>query len=578
MLSPPGYNGRVKRQTILAGASIMMVATLLSRLLGYVREAAMAHFWGNNKLTAPHTDAFWAAFGVPDLLYYLLAGGALGAAVIPVATAYLHRGEQEEGWRVANTLFTFFGMCAVAGVAVIMAFAPRLVFLVAPGFMENKVQVAECAAYVRILAPMVAFTVTSGLSTALLQSHRHFTAPSMAWLVYNFGIIGGAFVGGMAVNRYAGDPTGLRMPAYGVLVGAVLLVAVQVPSLLARGFRPRLALEMSHPGVRETLRLFVPYMLALAATQICLLWLPGVFGSYFKGGVTSLRYANRLVILPYGLFGIAISTAAFPAMAERVAAGDMGEFRRLVSGSLRAVLFLAIPSAAAIFVLAGPILRLLWKSETGQFNEAAVAMSAFSLPFFVGSLIALCGLQITNRAFFSLKDRRTPLLVALGYNAVIVVIALVLMHTRLQYAAVAAGISVGTLVGMLAMLELLRRRLGGIDGRTIAFSVLRIILASAAMAAVALMVSQWSGRMLHVPTTHFTLTAPSVDSPVAEVVTRRVTVGLQVLLSLGVGVFVYALVLRLLGAPELGDITTTLRRRRATPAADQAAEPAGAGR
>ncbi len=537
----------------------MMVATISSRLLGFVREAAMGYFWGGR---SPHTDAFWAAFGVPDLFYYVLSGGAFGAAIIPVFAGYLHRGEEEEGWRAANTLLTLFLLCAAAAVAVIVVFTrPLILLIVAPGFGEHPEQVAECVGYVHIIAPMLLLTVTSGLMTGFLQSCRHFTAPAVAWAVYNFGIIGGAFIGGLAINSFRGDPAGLRGPAFGVLVGAALLVLVQSPALVARGFRFRPALNLAHPGVRETLRLFVPYMIGLAATQICLLWLPIPFGSFFTGGVTSLRYANRLVILPYGLFGIAISTAAFPAMAERVAAQEMGEFRELVSKSLRAVLFLAIPSAAGLAVLAGPILRLLWKR--GDFDETAVGMATFSLVLLVGSLVGLSGLQILNRAFFSLKDRITPPVIAIVYNGIIVLLAVALIRTPLRYAAVAAAISIGTIAGMVAMLELLRRRIGGVNGWEMLQSVLRMSVAGGALAVAAYVAMRWSGAVLDVPSTTFGLVAPLAAEVVPNVVTPKSAVGLQVLLSMGAGTAAYLLVLRLLGSPEIESFRAIVRQRRA---------------
>jgi len=549
----------MKRQTIIAGASIMMVASLLSRLLGWVRDRAIGHYWG----ATTHTDAYWAAFMVPDLLYYLLAGGAVGAAVIPVFAGYLRRGEERESWRAANSIITLFTLCAVVGVVLIVIFAPWLVMLVAPGFGKKlgPQAMAECAHYVRILAPMVVFTVLSAFFTGILQAHRHFTAPAFAWIVYNFGIIGGAFAGGMMVNRYAGDPAGLLILSVGVVVGAFLLVVVQVPSMVARGFRYRPALELDHPGVREVIRLFLPYMAGLAFTQICLLWLPSFFGSWFPGGVTSLRYANRLVVLPLGLFGVAISTAVFPALADRIAAGEMDEFRRTFSASLRAVFFLSVPSAAALFALAGPTLRLLWRS--GQFTESAVAAAEFSLLFYVASLIGLSGLQIVNRAFYSLRDKRTPPLVGVGYTALILALAIALMRTKLQYAAIAAATSIGVSVGMLVMFELLRRRLGGIDGRAITLSFIRVLVASAALAMVGLVVSRWVGGLLGVPATQFLAAAPEVvQGAAAGARPQTARVAVQVLASLAAGGVSYVLVLYLLGAPELKSFREVIRRRR----------------
>ena len=539
----------------------MAVAALLSRLLGWVRDWAIGHYWG----ATGHTDTFWAAFGVPDLLYYMLAGGALGAALIPVFSGYIVRREEQESWRVANSLVTLFGLCAIFGILVIVACAPHLVIFVAPGFAAKRgpAAVAECAIFVRLLAPMVLFTVLSALFTAVLQAHRHFTAPAMAWLVYNFGIIGGAYVGGgWVARRYHSDLLGLEVVCAGVVVGAILLVAVQIPSLVARGFRYRPALDLGHPGVRDVMRLFVPYVIGLAFPQICLLWLPNFFGSYFEAGaVSSLRYANRLVVLPLGLFGIAISTAAFPVMAERIAAGEMAEFRKLFSSTLRAVFFLSVPSAAALFVLAGPILRLLWRS--GKLGEAGIAMAEFSLLYFAASLIGLSGLQILNRAFYSLKDARTPPLVSIGWAGVTALggVVLLALHSPLQYAGSAAAMSVGSTLGMVAMFELLRRRLGGIDGKAIAYSLVRIAIASALAAVVAYWVSALLGQRLGVPITHFAAIAPAVAGmPLAH--GSKLAVAIQVLVSLGVGAVTYLVALRLLGAPELESVGRAVRCRR----------------
>jgi len=544
-----------------------MVAALLSRLLGWVRDRAIGHFWGATQ----HTDAYWAAFMVPDLLYYLLAGGAVGAAVIPVFSAYIRRNEEAESWRAANTILTLFGLCSVVGVGLIILFARPLVSVVAPGFGRElgAEQVDECARYVRLLAPMVVFTVLSAFFTGILQAHRHFTAPAFAWIVYNFGIIGGAFVGGLAVNRYVRDPAGLVVLSVGVVVGAFLLVAVQLPSMIARGFRFRPSFDLGHPGVREVIRLFLPYMAGLAFTQICLLWLPSFFGSWFPGGVTSLRYANRLVVLPLGLFGVAISTAVFPTLAERIDAGDVAQFRRTFSATLRAVFVLSVPSAVGLYVLAGPVLRLLWRG--GEFGESAVAAAEYSLLFYVFSLIGLSGLQIVNRALYSLRDTRTPPLVGIGYTLLIVILAIALMRTRLQYAAIAAATSIGVTVGMVVLFEALRRQLNGIDGRAIAVSFARVTAASLVMAGIVLIVSRWLGGALGTPATQFLSAAPEVVSANQAGAARAGiwAVAVQVLASLAVGGVSYVVVLFAMGAPELATFREVVRRRRASAAPTQ---------
>ncbi|MCJ7821884.1 MAG: MATE family efflux transporter, partial [Armatimonadetes bacterium] len=298
----------------------------------------------------------------------------------------------------------------------------------------------------------------------------------------------------------------------------------------------------------------------LAFTQIALLWFPTFFGSWFPSGVTSLRYANRLVVLPLGLFGVAISTAVFPTLAERIAAGEIDEFRKTFSATLRAVFFLAVPSAAAIFVLAGPMLRLLWRG--GQFGESAIAAAEFSLLFYAVSIVGLSGLQIVNRALYSVRDTVSPPLVGAGYTVLIIVLAIVLMRTPLQYAAISSATSIGVSVGMVVLFECLRRRLGGIRGREITVSFLRIALASVCLALVSSAVSAWAGGVLGVPTTHFARSAPLVQQAGSVAAAGSfLAVALQVLVSLGAGGVSYLLVLRILGAPEIETFRAVLRRR-----------------
>jgi peptidoglycan biosynthesis protein MviN/MurJ (putative lipid II flippase) len=228
------------------------------------------------------------------------------------------------------------------------------------------------------------------------------------------------------------------------------------------------------------------------------------------------------------------------------------------------VFFLSVPSAAALIVLAGPILRLLWRS--GKFGEGAIDAAEFCLLYYALALIALSGLQVVNRAFYSLKDAKVPPLVGIGYTGVTVGLALlsVRVHSSLQYAGIAAATSVGVTIGMIVMFELLRRRMNGVDGRAITASFLRVLVASVVLAGVSLAVSRWLGAALGVPATHFAGTAPQVLAP-PEGAARAYSifrVALQVLASLAAGGVSYLLVLHLLGAPELASFRELMRRRR----------------
>lgn len=561
----------MKRQTVVAGAGIMMGAALLSRVLGYARDRTISHIFG----ASGHTDAYWAAFNVPDILYYLLAGGALSAAFIPIFTRYLHQERREEAWQMANTLLTGLLICVGIGVVLIMLFARQLLWVAVPGWTrEHPERVDECVIYVRIMAPMVFLTVTSALATGILQSFMHFSTPAAAWWMYNIGIIGGAV---FLTGRF-----GIVGLCIGVLVGAFLMVAVQWPRLMKAGMRYRPRLDLGHPGVREFVAKFLPVMLGLAASQIGLLWLPAFFGSYFGGGaITDLRYANRLVILPLGVFGISISTAVFPALAAQVAAGASDEFKRTLSGSLRAILFFSVPCSVGLSVLSVPIVHLLWQG--GAYSEQDAAATAFALMWYGPALLGLAAMQVMNRGFYSMQDVTTPPLVGLLYLAINVGLCVALIRTPMRYGGVALASSLSALVGMIVLMALLRRRVGPMDMRRTGLSFGRMLVASLVMGVVALGVSQAVGARLGLESTRVGIKAPQVNASergngdqregttAADQAARPDgghpgtasygRVGIQLAASIAVAIIVYLVLMAIMRAPEIRECREAVARR-----------------
>jgi len=561
----------MKRQTVVAGAGIMMGAAVLSRLLGYARDRTIGHIFG----ASGHTDAYWAAFNVPDILYYLLAGGALSAAFIPIFTRYLHEQRREDAWQMANTLLTGLLICVAIGVVLIMLFARQLLWVAVPGWTrEHPELVSECVVYVRIMAPMVFLTVTSALATGILQSFMHFSTPAAAWWVYNIGIIGGAV---FLTGRF-----GIVGLCIGVLVGAFLMVAVQWPKLVKAGMRYRPRLNLGHPGVREFVPKFLPVMVGLAASQIGLLWLPAFFGSYFGGGaITDLRYANRLVILPLGIFGFSISTAAFPALAAQVAAGASEEFKRTLSGSLRAILFFSVPCSVGLFVLSVPIVHLLWQG--GAYSEQDAAATAFALMWYGPALLGLAAMQVMNRGFYSMQDVITPPLVGLLYLAINVALCMVLIRTRMAYGGVALASSLSATAGMALLMVLLRRRVGPMDMRQTGLSFGRMLVASLVMGAVVLWVSRAVGARLEVASTRVVIKAPPVQvgeatdeddrqgAGAADLPARPSSgqdgiapygrIGIQVAASMVTAIIVYLALMAAMRAPEMRECWQAVAQR-----------------
>jgi putative peptidoglycan lipid II flippase len=534
------------RQSVVRGAGIMMAATVVSRLLGYLRDYVIGHTFG----ATTHTDAFWSAVLVPDLLYYLLAGGALGAAFIPVFTDYLARQDDAQAWRVANTIATVLMLGSALGVALIELFTPALVSITVPGLRHRPEAFRECVFFARIMAPMVLATTLSALSTAILQSYKHFTAPALAWAIYNLGIIFGALV---IVPHIPSHEPRLRIMGLclGVLIGAALTVLVQVPAMLRRGLAYRPTLDLKHPGVR---------------LGISLLWFPYFFGSFFEEGViTAIRYANRLIILPLGLFGVTISTAVFPTLAERATLAQQDDLRRAANGAVRAISALSLPSAVGLVALAGPIIRVLWRG--GQFDPAAAQASAFVLLFFAPGLVGLAAMQVLNRVFYAVKDCWTPPIVGVGYVALSIGLTLWLMRLPVGYGAIGLSAAIAWSLGFLVLLPLVRWRLGGFDLRGLVLSLLRIALASAALGVVSWYVARGVGQAFGLPGTDFRWTAPAIAATRrAELLGQvlhhsRLLSLVQVAAAMAAGAVVYVAALAALRAPELRTMKQAVQAR-----------------
>ncbi|NIM04988.1 MAG: murein biosynthesis integral membrane protein MurJ [Armatimonadetes bacterium] len=473
----------MSKSVVAKGAAILMVAMVASRLLGYVREKAIAHYFGDNWWT----DAFVSAFNVPDLIYYLLAGGALGAAFIPIFREYLARDDAEGGHRVASSLLNLMLLALLAAGLLAVIFAPALVRVIARGYTPGIDPRYELTiSLTRVLMPQVVIMGISAIFTAMLQSHDHFTWPAIGWCVYNLGIITGAvFLAGLIGGPPEKQVYGL---VFGVLLGAVLIVLIQLPTLRSKGFRWRLTVSLSDPDVRRVLRAWLPVMLALAFSQINLLALPQWLGTYFGDGmVLSVRLAQRLILVPFSLFGVSIATAAFPTMSTLAFSGHLQEMRRTFSRSLSSILFFTLPSAAGLMVLALPVTRLLWKS--GEYSEAATAANASMLMFFAIGLAALCALQVINRAFFALREVSTPMKVGAAVFIINLLLCVLLMRTSLTYRGIALGTSIGFCINALILFELLRRRMEGIGGRAIADSFIRSLGAALLMAVVVAVVA-----------------------------------------------------------------------------------------
>lgn len=459
-----------KRQ-IAQAASIVMVAFALSRVLGLVRQMAIAGQFG----TGAGMDAYQAAFRLPDIIFQLVAGGALASAFIPTFTGYLTRGDRAGAWRLASTIVNLLLVILTLTAALSALITPWLVdWIIAPGFD------AETAALTaRLMRVMLISSVIFGISGVImgaLNAHQHFLLPAVAPMFYNLAIIGGAL--------FLASPMGVMGLAVGVVAGSVLHLLIQVPGLMRLGAHYTPGLTVRDPGVREVVRLMGPRVLGLAVVHLNFLVNTNMASRLGEGAVSALNFAWLLMLLPQGVFAQAVATAAFPTFAEQMARGERAAMRSALAATLRVIFALSLPAAVGLAVLRGPLVALLF--ERGAFGGTSTDLVAWALLFYALGLVAHAGLEIVARAFYAMHDTKTPLLV--GGGAMLLNVGLSLTLPSLfesvgwfAHGGLALANSLATTLELAALLWLIRGRLGGLEGRRTFPMLLRSTVAATLM-------------------------------------------------------------------------------------------------
>jgi len=457
-------------------AGVVMVAFVASRALGLAREMIVSSQFG----TSWELDAYLAAFRVPDLIFQVIARGALGSAFIPVFTAYLARGEKKKAWRLASAVFNMVFIAVSVTSLLAAIFAPQLVArVVAPGFGPREQALTTSLMRVMLLSSVV-FGV-SGIAMGILNSFQHFLWPAWAPAIYNLSIIGGALLLAPTMGVY-----GL---AIGVVVGSGLHLLIQVPELVKRGLSYFPILDLGHPGVREVGRLVLPRMLGLATMQINFLVNTILASGLVAGSLAAVNYAWLLMFLPLGVFAMAIATVAFPTFSELTAKGELGDLRRALSLTLRVTWYLTVPASVGLFLLREPIIRLLL--ERGRFGLESTGAVAWALQFYALGLFAYATVEIVTRAFYALHDTLTPVLAGLATMVLNIVLCLLLVGP-LTHGGLALANSLATMMEMVWLLFILRGRMKGIGGRELLISLVKITAAAALMGIV---VAWFAGAM-----------------------------------------------------------------------------------
>ncbi len=450
-------------------AGLLAFSVLLSRILGYVRDALISARFGQGW----EADLFVLSFNIPDMLYYVIAGGAISSAFIPVFSRLLARGEEEEAWKVFSVILTLMVPLLTVLVLLMEVFAWQLSYLSAPGLPPGRVTLL--AGLTRIILPaQICFFVGSVLIGT--QNARHsFFGQAVGPLIYNLGII----IGGLALSH----TLGIAGFSWGALAGAILgplLLQVYLVKRLGVKFRP--SLDFRHPDVVKVAMLALPVLLGLSLPQIDLVinrW----FATFLvEGRAAALNLSNRLMQVPLGVLAQSAGIALLPLMTSQAAVGDFRAYRATLNRGLRSTLALTMPISAIMVALAVPITRIAY--QRGKFTPEDTHVTAIALVFYSIGIFAWSAQAIIARGFYALEDTRTPVVVGTIMTALFIPMNWLLMKP-LDHGGLALSTTLAATLHSGVLLELLRRRVGGLDGRLLAESFLKVTLASVVCGAAA---------------------------------------------------------------------------------------------
>jgi putative peptidoglycan lipid II flippase len=516
-----------EKKNITRAAGVLAAATMLSRIMGMVRDMVVSRLFG----AGLYTDAFFAAFQIPNMLRRFFAEGALTSAFVPTFSEWYTNKGEEEARELANVCFTVLTIVMAAITMLGIVFSPQIVHLMFPGFAGNPEKLSVTILLNRLMFPYIFFVSLVALCMGILNTVRHFFTPAISTVFLNISMILTAL---LLHDRFEVPIVAL---AVGVLLGGLLQLVLQLPVLYKKGFPIRFNFQTGHPAVKKIALLMGPsvfgvgvYYLNITVGSILASLLP-------EGSVSYLYYAQRLFEFPQGIFTVSVAQAVLPSMSRQAAAGDMDALKESLSYGVRLTLFVTIPAAVGLIFCATPIFSLLFMG--GAFDYAKAVNCGTALLYYSTGLTFVALVRVLVPAFYALKDTKTPVMIALVAFLLNLLFSLVLMGP-MKHGGLALASSISALGNMLLLLWFIRKKIGPFGGRAIAVAGIKGVVASVPMAVVVYWIMQfidWShtgGRVLK-----------------AGVMGGAVLAGILIFLGSA----------KLLGSEEAGDVVRLLKRK-----------------
>jgi putative peptidoglycan lipid II flippase len=557
--------GRIQKLRVGRAALILTSAFVASRFLGLLRTSMFAFVFG----TSITSDAYLQAFLIPDLIFNIVAGGALASAFIPVFTRYMIAEKDEKtAWHIASSALNLALAIMVVLAVIAIICAPWLVPIYNPG-IHDPTELALIASLTRIMLLQAVALGVGVIVNAVLNARQDFLRPAVGTVMYNVGLIIGLLPGiYFAFLGQRNDTVAVYAATWGVVLGALLQVGVQVPGLFKVGLRYTPAFDWRHPGVIQIARQMVPriinasmlYLSTFVDRGLIQLMVGVIVIKDTDGLITQYYQAMQLMLLPLGIFGMAVSTAAFPTLAENVARGRMDRVRDSILETVRSILFMSIPSAIGLIVLGLPIIQVLL--QHGRYSLSMAQSTAVPLAFFALGLPALAAVEILTRSFYAMRDSTTPVVISVGQFVFKIALSLLLINVAIwgsQWGMGALAFST-SLAGTLEagiLFYLLNQRIGELQIRVVVLFIGRVLISALAMGFVLLITRYVLDSLLavlgHIPFLDTT------DTPTLKIAGTLIAL-LKLLLELFIGVLIYVRAARILGIEELGPVRRVLDR------------------
>ncbi len=503
------FNSQTK--TITFAAILLAASVLISRILGLVRDRLLAGTFGAGE----ELDIYFAAFRVPDFVYGILIMGGVSAVFLPVFSEYFEKkngqGEKgEDAWKFTNNLLNCFLILLISLCSILAVFTPWLINLIAPGFSAESKEMTISLTRIMFLSPI--FFGISSIFSGILHYFDRFFAYSLAPILYNLGIIFGIL---FLVPHY-----GLYGLAYGVILGSLLHLLIQLPAAKKSGYKYSAILNFKNFGLTKLFKLMIPRTIGAAAYHINLIVITAIASTLTIGSITIFNFANNLQYFPIGLIGVSFSIAAFPALSKSWASGLKEDFLRVFSTTFCQIIFLVIPISFLMFILRAQIVRLILGS--GEFGWLETRLTAASLGIFSLGIFASALVPFLARVFYSFQNTKTPVLISLvsmalnlclcflfvhllqNFNALQLTMADILkLHSIRDFSVLGLplALSISAIFQLCLLLIFLRKKMSGFQTRHILKSFIKVLAASFLMALVAYLFLLFGAEIVNTKTT-----------------------------------------------------------------------------